>query len=142
MSKSSLTPHDFGSINLSSDLIVNVINVTSSSFSVPETESGNIITCNGYTAGTAIITLPKTTGAQYNVVQNSTSNPFAISSPFPIYGTLICAGTGGNVSVTGGQTLTFTTNSLIGDSIKLNCDGSKYYVNGIFKISGSLTSTT
>jgi hypothetical protein len=141
MSKSSLTFHNLGAIHLSSDLIVNVINVTSSSYTIPAVESGNIITCSGYTAGTAVITLPKTTGAQYTVVQKSASNPFSIFAPLPIYGTLVCAGTGGNVSVTGGQTVTFTTNSKIGDSLKLNCDGSKYFINGVFSTIGSLTST-
>ena len=141
MSKSSLTVHNLGSINLSSDVIVNVINVTGASFTVPATESGNIITCSGYTAGTAVITIPKLAGAQYTIVQKSASNPFAVSSPLPIYGTLICAGTGGNVAVTGGQTLTFTTNGKIGDSAVLSCDGSKYFVRGTFGTIGSLTST-
>lgn len=142
MSKRSLTVHNLGSINLSSDVIVNVINVTSAStFTVPATESGNIITCSGYTAGTAVITIPKLAGAQYTVVQKSASNPFSIQSPLPVWGTLICAGTGGNVAVTGGTKLTFTTNGIIGDHIRLSCDGTKYYVNGVFGTIGSLTST-
>ena len=97
MSKSSLTLNNFGSISLSSDLVANVINVTASSFTVPATESGNIITCSGYTAGTAVITLPKIAGRQYTVIQKSASNPFAIAAPLPVHGTLFCAGTGGNV---------------------------------------------
>lgn len=143
MSQSSKTTHDFGQVSLSADILADIIDVTSvATYSVPSTESGNFITCSGYTAGTTVVTLPSIAGSSFTVVQKAASNPFAIHTTIPIYGTLVCAGTGGNVAVTGGSTITFTTNGLIGDSVTLKCDGAKYYASGLFGTIGSLTSTT
>ena len=147
MSQSSKTTHNFGNIVLASDILADVINVSSAAtYSVPQTDSGAFITCAGYTAGTTVVTLPSTAGAEYTVMQKTVGSTagarFKVTSALPMYGGLTCVSvTGANVAVTGGTTITFTQGSLIGDTVTFKSDGTNYYVTGTFGTIGSLTST-
>lgn len=131
MSQAFKTIREYQSLSVASTLVQ--VNLAGSSVSLSNAQSGEVITLSA-TGGSAISLPSPSKGLQYKFIVSATGGHTITAPSACIYGAVCNAvsNTAASILSTGAAKtgIATTTGSVVGDSITLVCDGSKYFVSG------------
>ncbi len=131
MSQSYRGQHAFASLTLASQK-VQITSLTTST-SLGNSHSGDLIVFSS-TSGTTLSLPSPVSGLQYEFVVGATAASHSIVAPSAsIVGNIMIAvgnTNGSSLHTSSATSITTTAGSAVGDSVKLKCDGTKWFVSG------------
>lgn len=129
MSKSYLIPHSFSRIDVATS--VDRFILAGNTFTATSNESGNFIMLNS-TSGSSVSVPNAGTGLDFTFIVGVTGGHTITCPTNTIFGSLNFpfAGTSGNLLANGMTSISTTAGSCVGDTLKLRCDGTNFYLTG------------